>query len=82
MPYALKISDSAIDKLRSLPKALRRQIGQKLDSLERDFQGDVKKLVGHKNRYRLRVGSYRVLFALESGRILVYGVTDRKDAYE
>jgi hypothetical protein len=47
-----------------------------------DFQGDVKKLEAKGNRYRLRVGSHRVLFTPESDQIAVYAAKDRKEAYE
>ena len=33
-------------------------------------------------RYRLRVGSFRVLFMLEGDLIVVYSIKDRKQAYE
>ena len=63
------------------PKVVRRQIGRRLETLAESFQGDVKKLEGQKNRYRLRVGSYRVLFRLDGPVIHVYAVKQRKEAY-
>ena len=46
---------------------------------------DWRKLAGFKNRYRLRVGAFRVVFELESdesGYVMrVMRVSDRKDAY-
>jgi mRNA-degrading endonuclease RelE of RelBE toxin-antitoxin system len=50
--------------------------------LRDDLRGDVTKLKAQGNRYRLRVGSYRVLFLLEGEAIQEYGVKDRKEAYE
>ena len=41
-----------------------------------------KKLTARTHEYRLRVGSWRVLFMLEGDLINVYAVKDRKDAYE
>ena len=82
MKYRLSISQAAIDQLRSLPKELRRNIGFRIEGLCEDLQGDVKKLKGDSNRYRLRVGGYRVLFILADGGIEVYAVKNRKDAYE
>ena len=48
----------------------------------RDCAGDVKKLSARSHEYRLRVGSFRVLFMLEGDLIVVYAVKDRKQAYE
>jgi mRNA-degrading endonuclease RelE of RelBE toxin-antitoxin system len=81
MRYRLEISDEALEALRALPRELRRRIGQKIDAMQTDLQGDVKKLGGQEGCYRLRVGSNRVLFSLEKDTIIVHGVKDRKDAY-
>ena len=40
------------------------------------------KLKDKGSRYRLRVGSYGVLFVLAGDAIQVYAVKDRKQAYE
>ncbi len=82
MRYKLNISQAAIAQLRALPKELRRNLGFRIESLCEDLQGEVKKLKGKTNRYRLRVGCYRVLFKLEGDFIEVYAVKDRKDVYE
>lgn len=68
-------------QLRALSKEQRQRIGQRLDALQTDLQGDVKKLAGQAGKYRLRVGSYRILFTLEKDLIFVHLVKDRKDAY-
>ena len=75
MRYELKFSEDAREQL---------QFANELASLTRmqtDLSGDVKKLTGRESMYRLRVGSYRVLFRLEGNAIAVYAVKDRKDAY-
>ena len=79
--YRLEIGDEALEQLRALPKDQRRLIGQKLTLLQDGLRGDVKKLRGQDGKYRLRVGSYRLLFTLEKDLIFVYMVKDRKDAY-
>jgi len=81
MRYRLEIAAEALEQLRALPKETRRRIGQKLDALQNDLHGDVKKLAGQEGKYRLRVGPYRVLFTLEKDLISVQHVKDRKDAY-
>jgi mRNA-degrading endonuclease RelE of RelBE toxin-antitoxin system len=80
--FQLLISQEALEQLRALPKALRQRIGSHLSVLESSFAGDIKKLAGAENKYRLRVGNHRVLFRLEGRQIQVYSVKDRKDAYE
>ena len=70
------------NKLCALPKDLRRRIGDRLSVLETSFTGDIKKLAGAENKYRLRVGNHRVLFRLAGNQIQVYAVKDRKEAYE
>jgi mRNA-degrading endonuclease RelE of RelBE toxin-antitoxin system len=65
-----------------LKKTVRRQIGHRVETMRDDLRGDVRKLEGKSNRYRLRVGNHRVLFTLERSRIGIYAVKDRKEAYE
>ncbi|MGH7976668.1 MAG: type II toxin-antitoxin system RelE family toxin [Limisphaerales bacterium] len=80
--FELFISDEALEQLRTLPKDLRKRIGDRLSVLENNFSGDIKKLAGAENKYRLRVGNHRVLFRLAKNQIRVYAVKDRKEAYE
>ena len=82
MRYRLEIKDEARQQLRALDKEHRRNIGWRLDALQTDLAGDVKKLSARTHEYRLRVGSFRVLFLLEGDLISVYAVKDRKEAYE
>jgi len=46
-----------------------------------DLTGDVKQLTNFTPEYRLRVGSYRVLFEIQDNTIVVYGVRHRREAY-
>jgi mRNA interferase RelE/StbE len=80
--YALALSEEARDQLRALPKEQRRRIGEKMTALQNNLTGDVKKLTATENKYRLRVGSFRVLFRLEGNQISVFAVKDRKEVYE
>jgi mRNA interferase RelE/StbE len=81
MRYTLFISEEAREQLRALPKPLRRNIGQRLDALQDGLSGDVKKLTARENKYRLRVGTYRILFELEGSTVFVYAVKHRSEAY-
>jgi mRNA interferase RelE/StbE len=78
----LLVGEEALAQLRALPKDLRKRIGERLSALESSFTGDIKKLAGAENKYRLRVGNHRVLFRLAGKQIQVYAVKDRKEAYE
>jgi mRNA-degrading endonuclease RelE of RelBE toxin-antitoxin system len=80
--YRLFISEKARQQLRVLEKSIRRNIGYRMELMRDDLHGDVKKLEAKGNRYRLRIGSHRVLFTLEGDQIAVYAVKDRKEAYE
>jgi mRNA-degrading endonuclease RelE of RelBE toxin-antitoxin system len=82
MEYRIEFLPVALEQLRALPKDARRLIGRKLDRAQHDLSGDIKKLKGFKDKYRLRAGNYRALFELEGACLVVYDVGDRKDIYE
>ena len=71
MHYQIEFLASALVQLRALPRDARRLIGGKLDRALQDLAGDIKKLKGFKNKYRLRAGNYRVLFELEGACLVV-----------
>jgi len=79
--YTLGISDEALKALDLMAKSRRRQIGYAMDGMQRTFRGDIKKLKGFEDLYRLRVGDFRVKFRLVKNHIQVYEIRDRKDAY-
>ena len=78
----MQLSEEVLQILRSAPKEQRRGIGYRLHLLCEDLNGDVKKLAAALPAYRLRVGSFRVLFTLENQTINVFAVKNRRDAYE
>lgn len=42
----------------------------------------MKKSAARDGKYRLRDGSFRVLFELQADMIFIYAVKDRKEAYD
>src|SRR5437016_9997343 len=74
MRYRIEISEKAREQLRALPKEMRRNIGQRMETTRDDLRGDVLKLRDKGNRYRLRIGTFRVLFVLAGDMIQVYAV--------
>ncbi len=81
MKYTSGLKPKAIKDLKSIPSKERERIVARIDRMEEDLQGDVKKLTNHTPEYRMRSGNYRVLFEVEGERIVVYRVLHRKKAY-
>ena len=52
------------------------------EAIEKIPFGDIKKLAGFENEYRLRVGDLRVLFTLEENTITVNDIKPRGQAYK
>lgn len=67
-------------ELRKLPAPVQSRIAHALRRYAETAHGNVKKLAGGE-RWRLRIGDYRVLFRITPAQIEVVGVRHRKDAY-
>jgi mRNA interferase RelE/StbE len=81
MRYQIDLTARAQKDLDALPMKERDRIVRKLFALQNGLTGDIKRLRDAFPDYRLRVGDYRALFAIEATRIVVYEVTHRRDAY-
>lgn len=81
MKYTSELKPRAIKDLKSILPKERERIVTRIERMEEDLQGDVKKLTNHSPEYRMRSGNYRVLFEVEGERIVVYRVLHRKEAY-
>ena len=82
MFYQVEFKPRALKDLKSLPVAERLRIVDKAEALQRNLEGDVKRLTNFTPEYRLRVGNYRVLFEVNGPKVVVYRVRHRKDAYK
>jgi mRNA interferase RelE/StbE len=80
--YQIEFKPKAIKDLQKIPVNDRERIINKIEAMQDDLQGDVKRLTNFTPEYRLRVGDYRVLFELEEQTIIVYRVKHRSKAYE
>ena len=70
--YRLVISDDADKQLQKLDKPVRRRMMLALAKLEDDPRPDgVKKLKGSADRWRIRVGDWRIVYRIEDGELLV-----------
>jgi mRNA-degrading endonuclease RelE of RelBE toxin-antitoxin system len=81
MHYNVALSADVKAKIRALPDEIRRSVGFRIFLLEENLAGDVKKLTGSKNQYRLRVGNLRIIFRLEGSTVCIYDIGDRKGIY-
>lgn len=81
MKYEVRFKPQAIKDLKKIPKKLTRNILEKIELLQTDLQGDVKKWTNFTPEYRLRVGKYRVLFEIEANVIIIYRVLHRSKSY-
>lgn len=86
MLYELVTKQTFMNQLRALPPKYMAQILEKVEVLRDDPapHGDLKKkLEGVKgNLYRLRSGTYRILYTYGDGLVTLIGVDDRKDVYK
>jgi mRNA interferase RelE/StbE len=70
--HSVEYTRDALKALTKMPRNVRELVMSKIDGLARDPFGaaNVKKLVGVPG-YRLRVSDWRVIFDVESGRLVV-----------
>jgi mRNA interferase RelE/StbE len=82
--YRVEFLSSAAKEFRSLDAAIKRRIISIVDKLIENPRPDgVRKLHGYKNLYRIRVGSYRVVYEIddETRLIRVTRVRHRREIY-
>ena len=84
--YAFRWRERAIRQLRTISQPAALTILRALTPLGDDPRrpdADIKKLAGYADRYRLRVGDYRVIYEIADEQliILIVGVGHRREAY-
>jgi mRNA interferase RelE/StbE len=84
--YVVLLERRALKQLQSLDVRIGPRVSSALKELNEGFsaQLDIKKLKGMNNRYRVRVGDYRILFELSRARreIVVFAILPRERAYD
>lgn len=70
--HSIEYTKQAVKALASMPATIRVVVQSKIEALAADPMGaaNVKKLVGRPG-YRLRVGDWRVIYTLDSGRLVI-----------
>lgn len=82
--YKIEIKKSAQKEIKNLPNKELKKVVDKINSLAHEPRpAGCKKLSGEE-KYRIRVGSYRVLYSIEDDVLVIYVVKvgHRKDVYE
>jgi mRNA interferase RelE/StbE len=84
--YPFRWRERAARQLRAIPQPTALTILGALTPLGDDPRrpdANVKKLAGYEDRYRLRVGDYRVFYEVRDGQlvILVVGIGHRREIY-
>ncbi len=82
--YQVVIKRQAIKEISWLPLQIQEQAMQKIDVLKsnpRPFGS--KKLQGADDRWRIRIGNYRILYKIDDAikQIYIYRVLHRKEVY-
>ncbi len=82
MSYKIVIEKPALKFLQKQPQAQKERILKAIQGLP--DVGDIKPMSGYENLYRLRVGSYRVIYTIEGDLLIVRVLTigNRGDVYK
>ena len=81
MRYRVELKPRAIKDLKTLNATDQIRLLRRIEDLENNLTGDVKRLTNFTPDFRLRVGRFRILFEVNGARVITYRVLHRKDAY-
>jgi mRNA interferase RelE/StbE len=82
--YKIEVTPAARRALESLPKKVVKQIDRRILALaENPYPSGCKKLNGVEGLHRIRVGDYRILYIVETDRLVIVIVTigHRREVY-
>ena len=82
--YKIELKRSAVKEIKRLPKADLKRVLAKIDSLSQDPRGPGSIKLSGEEKYRVRVGLYRILYTIEDNVLVVcvVKVGHRKDVYK
>ena len=81
--YSIQIKKSAQKEIKALPESERQRVIAKIQSLASVPRGPDCKKLSAQERYRVRVGAYRILYEIHDDVlvIMIVKVAHRKDVY-
>ncbi|OGQ22466.1 MAG: hypothetical protein A3I05_09855 [Deltaproteobacteria bacterium RIFCSPLOWO2_02_FULL_44_10] len=83
MPYHVELETKALKEFRSLPKEIQRNFADIIKDLEQNPRPPgIKKLTNYEG-YRVRSGTYRLLYTIEdkSKLVRIYRIGHRREIY-
>lgn len=75
----IKVTKTAIKDIKKLDTQTRDRI---LKGIYKLPLGDVKRLQGYTNYYRLRIGDFRIIYSVSDETIIISAVLPRGEAYK
>jgi mRNA interferase RelE/StbE len=79
----VELSNVAVKQYLRLNEPDLSRITEALDRLEKEPpEGDIKKLQGKEQEFRIREGKYRILYKVKEECIVVYRISTRGQAYK
>ena len=82
--YKIEIKKSATKEIARLPKNILKRVLTKIQSLSNEPRSSGCKKLTADEKYRVRVGDYRILYSIEDEKLVVYVVKvgHRKKIYD
>lgn len=84
MSYRIEFTPAAARTFKKLPSSVQSRITPKVDALAASPRPHgVEKLAGHEDRYRIRVGEYRIIYVIddELRGVTVAVIGHRREVY-
>jgi mRNA interferase RelE/StbE len=75
----IQYSKSAMKSIKEMNNPYKSRIKTAIEKIP---QGDIRKLQGYNNMYRLRIGDYRIIYKTTENGIYIDGVLPRGEAYK
>ncbi len=83
--YQVKFKSSAVKELKNLPSQIQQRISTTIQKLQENPRpSGIVKLTGDDKLYRVRVGSYRVIFKIDDNERItkITRIRHRRDVYD
>ena len=84
MSYKVILKPSVVKELKAIPKRDHRRITIAIELLsENPFPNNARKIAGHTNDYRVRVGDWRIIYEVQNNKLIIFvlRIGHRKDVY-